>query len=200
MRSNASRTMRPRWGRLHPSRRANALLRMRRSEGGCGCTLNSISNCQTARRVNVRHHARRGCPPASSVLIFLGRSVTSGFFFHSPKSEGAERHTTHPGCLLDQAGDRPRRIFRGRPRLTALHRGVLRTLGPLFLVPDLMAIATHSGKVLRDATLGAVLRRGADIQGRPGSRLRSRDRRRRSPFALSFALQSAPQRTGMRPI
>jgi hypothetical protein len=96
----------------------------------------SRSNCQTAKL----HQSRCGIPREPRP-DFRGRSVTSGFFFMLPRNRGSGApYGAGVETVPIKHGDQPRRIFRGRPRLTALHCGVFSalasTLGPRFpLVP-----------------------------------------------------------------
>ena len=80
----------------------------------------------------------------------------------------------------------------GQPRLTALHCGVFKPWG------HSSSRATCAWKCTGLSTRGCLVSRGAS-QSLPGPRLRIVGAGTAPHSALSFALQSAPQRMGMRP-
>ena len=152
------------------------------------------SHARTANRLPLRlgmlRHARRGWPrELSPDFRWPLRHERFLPFAPSKLREQSAAWRTRDACSIKQATGLEG-FFEGG---LALRRSTAASysLGTPLPFPGM------SGEVLRDTTLGAVLRRGAHIQGRPGSRLRSRDRRRRSPFTFKFALENAPQRTGM---
>ena len=79
-------------------------------------------------------------------------------------------------------------------RLTALHCGVFKPWGPASLWSRSRGFRRSGG--FKERALRAVVREEAGPRS-PGSRFARPARGRRSPSALSFALQSAPQRMGM---
>ena len=152
----------------------------------------------------VRGHASPGHAPsfslrgirASPVLLCVGRSVTSGFFVCSPKRERS----------AIRRGGRDRADQARRPASTTSEDGLAvrrSTAAASRLSPrpwDPSSFRSWWGEppipeVVRDATLGAVLRRGANIQGRPGSRLRTVTAGA-APHPRQFRQLDAPQANG----
>ncbi len=110
---------------------------------------------------------------ASPVLIFVGRSVTSGFFFVLPQTEGAERHAARGRDRADQARRPTSTTSEGglavRRSTAASSRLSPRPWGPAALWPRL-GLSAPGGDTER--ARGVCLTPGGLIQGRPGPRLR----------------------------
>jgi hypothetical protein len=150
---------------------ASRLLRMRRIERRA--LLPSISNCQTARCMDVHHHSRCGVTARAQSCFSVSAPYRSGSFL-LPQKEGAERHRARGVETVPiKHGDRPRPL----PRTASPYGAPLRRLlgsrlglgAPLPFDPDLAAFAAREGVRL---SLGVCLTPGGRIQGRPGPRLR----------------------------
>ncbi len=131
---------------------------------------------------------------ASPVLFFVGRSVTSGFFFSLPQIEGAERHWRQKiPCSVEHGAGLRRDRLRQRRSTAASSRLSPRPWGLASLWSRSRPISGRREGC--KASLGVYLTPGGLIQGRPGLWLRTTGAGA-APRPHSARLQSIPQADG----